>query len=177
MPFDCVLQAWHAHEGELRGFLIHRLGDVDSADDLLQETFLKSMRQGAAFCEIDNPRAWLFQVARHAVIDRARLAKPQIELPEQIAAPLADERAPVDELDDCLRRNLAEMPAEDRQIIEQCDLQGIRQHDFAQTHGLSLPATKSRLLRARQRLREALIRNCQVQWDDSGHVCCHVPRV
>jgi RNA polymerase sigma-70 factor (ECF subfamily) len=177
MPFDCVLQAWHAHEGELRGFLIHRLGDADSADDLLQETFLKSMRQGAAFCEIDNPRAWLFQVARNAVIDRARLAKPQIELLEQIAAPSTNERAPVDELDACLLRNLAEMAAEDRQIIEQCDLQGIRQHEFARIHGLSLPATKSRLLRARQRLREALTRNCQVQFDDSGHVCCHVPRV
>ena len=176
MPFDCVLGAWHAHEAELRGYLIHRLGDADSADDLLQETFLKSMRQGAAFCEIDNPRAWLFQVARNALIDRARLARPHLELPDQLAAPPTDERAPVDELDACLLRNLAEMSAEDRQIIEQCDLQGIRQHDFAQAQGLSLPATKSRLLRARQRLRDALTRNCQVHFDDSGRVCCHVPR-
>lgn len=155
---------------------MHRLGDAGNADDLVQETFLKSMRQGAAFCAVDNPRAWLFQVARNALIDRARLAKPQIELPEQLAGPQADERVPVDELDACLLRNLGEMPPEDRQIIEQCDLQGIRQHDFAQTHGLSLPAAKSRLLRARRRLREALTRNCQVQFDDSGHVCCHVPR-
>lgn len=176
MPFDCVLGAWHVHEAELRGYLIHRLGDVDSADDLLQEIFLKSMRQGAAFCEIGNPRAWLFQVARNALIDRARLAKPQLELPDELAAAPTDERAPVDELDACLLRNLAEMSAEDRQIIEQCDLQGIRQHDFAQAQGLSLPATKSRLLRARQRLREALTRNCQVHFDDSGRVCCHVPR-
>jgi RNA polymerase sigma-70 factor (ECF subfamily) len=177
MPFDCVLGAWHAHEAELRGYLIHRLGDADSSDDLLQETFLKSIRQGAAFCEIDNPRAWLFQVARNALIDRVRLGKPQLELPDHLAAPQTDEREPVDELDACLLRNLAEMPAEDRQIIEQCDLQGIRQHDFAQAHGLSLPAAKSRLLRARQRLREALTRNCQVRFDDSGRVCCHVPRV
>lgn len=176
MSFNCVLQAWHAHEGELRGYLFHRLGDADSADDLLQETFLKSMRQGAGFCAIDNPRAWLFQVARNAMIDRARLAKPQIELPEQFVAPSSDERAPVDELDACLMRNLAEMPAEAREIIEQCDLLGVRQHDFAQTHGLSLPATKARLLRARQRLREVLTHNCQVRFDDSGNVCCHVPR-
>lgn len=176
MPFDCVLAAWRDHEAELRGYLLHRLGDADSADDMLQDTFLKSMRQGAAFCVIDNPRAWLFQVARNALIDRSRLAKPLVELPDDLAAP-DEKRHAVDELDACLARNLAEMPVEDRLIIEQCDLQGLRQQDFAQAHGLSLPATKSRLLRARQRLREALTANCQVRFDDSGHVCCHVPRV
>lgn len=39
MPFDCLLGAWRVHESELRGFLIHRLGDADSTDDLLQDTF------------------------------------------------------------------------------------------------------------------------------------------
>ena len=176
MSFDCILGAWRAHEAELRGYLIHRLGDVDSAEDLLQETFLKSMRQGAGFCEIGNPRAWLFQVARHALIDRTRLARSHVELPDQLAVPQDDEREPVDELDACLLRNLSEMAAADRQIIEQCDLQGVRQQVFARTHALSLAATKSRLLRARKRLRDALARNCQVHFDDSGRVCCHVPR-
>jgi RNA polymerase sigma-70 factor (ECF subfamily) len=175
MPFDCVLAAWRAHEAELRGYLIHRLGDADSADDVLQEIFLKAMRQGATFCEINQPRAWLFQVARNTLIDRTRLAKPLVELPDGLAA-VKEERAPVDELDACLQRNLAEMPVEDRQIIEQCDLQGVRQQDFARAHGLSLPATKSRLLRARQRLRDRLTRNCQVHLDENGRVCCHVPR-
>jgi RNA polymerase sigma-70 factor (ECF subfamily) len=40
------------------------------------------MRQGQGFCALENPRAWLFQVARHALIDAARLTKPQVELPK-----------------------------------------------------------------------------------------------
>lgn len=55
MPFDCVLGAWRRHESELRGFLIHRLGDANSADDLLQDTFLKAMRPGARFEETRDP--------------------------------------------------------------------------------------------------------------------------
>lgn len=176
MPFDCVLGAWRAHEGELRGFLIRRLGDADTADDLLQDTFLRAMRQGAHFQEIRDPRAWLFHVARNALADHGRLDKHPVELPDHLAAPEHAQRAPVDELDGCLLRNLAELPPEDRQIIEQCDLQGVRQQVFAQAHELSLPATKSRLLRARKRLRDALMQNCQVRFDDSGAVCCHVPR-
>lgn len=176
MAFDCVLGAWRAHEAELRNYLIQRLGNVAGAEDLLQETFLKSLRLGADFCVLENPRAWLFQVARNAVIDQARLAKPQVVLPDDLPATADDTLAPVDALDACLRRNLAKMPDEDRQIIEQCDLQGVRQADFAKAHQLSLAATKSRLLRARKRLRESLIKNCQVRFDESGAVCCHAPQ-
>lgn len=66
--------AWRAHEGELLGYLRHRLSDADAADDVLQDVFVKAMRQGQGFCTLDNPRAWLFQVARNALVDRARTA-------------------------------------------------------------------------------------------------------
>ncbi len=175
ISFECVLRAWHAHEAELRGFLVKRLGDVDSADDVLQDTFLKAMRLGKDFCRIDQPRAWLFRVVRNALVDRSRLARPHLELPDNLAGQ-EDSREPVDQLDACVLRNLAEMSIEDRHILQQCDLEGVRQQDFAIANGLSLPATKSRLKRARQRLRETMVRNCKVQFDDSGQVCCHVPR-
>lgn len=62
-------------------------------------------------------------------------------------------------------------------LIEQCDLQGLRQEMYAETQGLTLSAVKSRLLRARQRLRVEIVNNCQVRFDENGHVCCHVPPV
>ena len=173
--FSCVLQAWQGHESELRGYLMHRLGDRYLTDDLLQETFLRAMRQGEGFCAISQPRAWLFQVARNLLVDRARLQKPEVAIDDNLVDG-RDERPPVEALDGCLTRNLAEMAAEDRDVIEQCDLQGVRQQVFAETHGLSLAAVKSRLLRARQRLRDNLVCNCQVRFDETGQVCCHVPR-
>ena len=75
--FACVAEAWTAHEAELRGFLRHQTGDADAAEDLLQDTFLKAIGAGAQFCGLDDPRAWLFRVARNALIDRLRLARPQ----------------------------------------------------------------------------------------------------
>ena len=173
--FSCVLHAWQAHEKELSGYLMHRLGDRYLTDDLLQEILLKAMRQEKGFCAIAQKRAWLFQVARNLLVDRARLQKSEVEvdadLPQQ-----EDERAPVEALDTCLARNLAELAPEDSAIIEQCDLLGMKQRDYADAHGLSLAAVKSRLLRARQRLRDNLVRNCQVRFDAAGQVCCHVPR-
>ena len=71
-PFACVALAWQAHEGELRGFLRHRLPDGHAAEDLLQDVFGKAMRQGQGFCRQDNPRDWRVQVARHAGLLRVR---------------------------------------------------------------------------------------------------------
>lgn len=175
-PFDCVLGAWERHEAELLGFLAHRLRDRDLAEDLLQEVFLRAMRQGQGFCTLEQPRAWLFQVARNALIDHARTARPWVELGDDLTAPEPEERDPVDALDACLARNLQRLEADDRAILAACDLRGQTVKRFAYHAGLSLAAAKSRLLRARQRLRALLVLHCQVQFDASGRVCCHAPR-
>lgn len=176
MRSDCILEAWRNHETELRAYLTHRLRDAYAADDLLQVVFLKAIQQNTNFCTLDNTRAWLFQIARNALIDQFRLAKPFTELSDDIPATNTNDRDPIDELDACVVHNLAGMSKNDREIIEQCDLLGVRQHTYATMHDLTLAAVKSRLLRARQRLRLLITTHCQVNFDESGKVCCHTPR-
>lgn len=177
--FTCVAAAWRLHEAELRAYLRHRLSDDATADDLLQDVFVKAMQQGRGFCALDNPRAWLFQVARNALVDRARTAHPHEPYTDDLAehTPLDVEPvAPVAALADCLLRTLGELADEDQQILRACDLDGQTQRAFAQAHGLSLPAAKSRLLRARQRLRERLTQACRISFEADGSVCDHAGR-
>jgi RNA polymerase sigma-70 factor (ECF subfamily) len=177
--FACVSAAWQAHEGELLGYLRHRLSDADAADDVLQDVFVKAMRHGQGFCTLDNPRAWLFQVARNALIDRARTSHPMEpfpEGPEEPVAPPQETVEPVDALAGCLVRSLSELSEDDAAILQACDLEGQTQREFADAHGLGLSATKSRLLRARQRLRDRLTTVCQVRFESDGSVASHVPR-
>jgi RNA polymerase sigma-70 factor (ECF subfamily) len=173
--FSCVSHAWHAHESELRGYLVHRLGNSHLAEDVLQEVFIKAMRQGAGFCSLDNSRAWLFQVARNALVDYQRLHRETIEVPDDIPEP--DEQIePIVALGECVGRVLTELSPDDRDIIEQCDLNGMKQQAYADAHNLTLAAVKSRLLRARQKMRDTLSTNCQVHFDADGRVDGHVPR-
>jgi RNA polymerase sigma-70 factor (ECF subfamily) len=174
----CVARAWRAHEGELRGYLQHRLADADLADDMLQDVFVKAMRQGQAFCALTNARAWLFQVARNALIDRARTRHPTVPLADDalLADPGAAAPEPVDALAECLTTVIGKLAPQDAALLQACDLQGQTVREYAQQHGLGLAATKSRLLRARQRLRDRLVADCRVGFDASGAVCCHFPR-
>lgn len=172
---NCLLQAWRSHESELRAWLRHRLDNAVDAEDILQDLFLKAMRQGDRFCAIENARAWLFDVARNLAADRLRVARQMVELPDDLTAETT-EAATVDNLVACLPRVLSELSEEDREAITLCDLEGLTQHEYAQRKGLSLPGAKSRVQRARRRLRERLTAACQVTLDSSGQVADFVPR-
>ena len=172
---NCLMTAWDKHEAELRAWLRGRLGNAHDAEDMLQDLFLKAMRQDKKFCEITNARAWLFEVARNALADRLRLKKEQVELPDDLVAG-HNETAAVESLAACLPRALSELSEDDREAITRCDLEGMTQEDYAHLKGLTLPGAKSRVQRARKRLREHLTGACQVKFDTAGKVCCFVPR-
>jgi RNA polymerase sigma-70 factor (ECF subfamily) len=172
---NCLMTAWHQHESELRGWLRHRIGNGVDAEDLLQDVFLKAMRQGERFCAIVDARAWLYEVARNALADRLRLARNTVELPEDLSADTG-EVAAIDSLAACLPRVLSELSPEDREAITLCDLERLPQEEYARRKGLSLPGAKSRVQRARKRLRERLTQACQVRLDATGQVSDFVPR-
>jgi RNA polymerase sigma-70 factor (ECF subfamily) len=173
--FACIEGAWEKHQSELKGYLTHRLGDAAQAEDLLQEVFLKAVRQGQQFCSLENPRAWLYQVAHNALVDYVRLKKSSVPLPDDLTAE-SEPIVPVDDLSECVVRVLSELSDQDREIIQHCDIEGTKLQDFADAHHLSLPAVKSRIQRARQHMRSHMTAACQVKFDEVGHVCCHVPR-
>lgn len=172
---NCLTTAWTAHESELRGWLRRRVGNNALADDLLQDLFLKALRQGERFCAVENARAWLFEVARNTLADHLRVARPMVALPDDLVAPFEDIDT-VDTLTACLPRVLSELNPDDREALTLCDLQGMAQADFARLKSLSLSAAKSRVQRARVRLRAQMSLVCQVQVDDGGRVSDFVPR-
>ncbi len=169
MTGNCLTRAWLAHQTELHAFLHRRVDSPALADDLLQEIFVRASAQGKQFCQLHQPRAWLFRVARNLLIDQCRRQHPAVSLSPDLPATTA-EPAPVELLTVCLPRNLSRLAQSDRDIVQHCDLQGSTVNAYALQHGLSLPAAKARLRRARQRLRRALVEHCAVSFDEQGLV-------
>lgn len=170
--FACVLGAWQAHATELRGYLARRVGDTAGAEDLLHDVFIRAMQEGQGFCQLDNPRAWMFRVARNVATDHERRQRATSPIDDALphSEPACD---PIEDLQQCLMRNLSSLAETDQDILRHCDLQGVRQSDYAARNDLSLSAVKSRLLRARQRLRDSMVSRCNVHFDAAGNICCH----
>lgn len=173
---NAITEAWNAHQCELFRFVRARVGDADEAHDVVQEVFVRAIRQPGGLAAIDNPRAWLFQAARNLLIDRFRLTREQVPLPDDLVAETDTSTRPVDTLTRCLPHVLSVLTVEDRDAITLCDLEGITQQAYAARSGLTLPAAKARVRRARQRLRSRLVELCGVRFDARGEVCCFAPR-
>lgn len=121
---------------------------------------------------LDSPRAWLYQVARHAVIDSHRLTKATVPAEETLAQPV-DAGRPVDALANVLGEGLDALSPDDRDVIVRCDIEGQTQAAHATARHLTLAAVKSRIQRARARLRQHVVQQSLVRFDQNGQVCCH----
>lgn len=161
------MTAWNENQQALKNWLVKKTGDRDLSEDILQDLFIKALQHKERFCTLTDAKSWLFKIARNSVIDVYRKRKQEIDcIPNQVVQ--EDEKAPIVNLQQCLIRVLSELDEDDKEVIEQCDMQGQSQVNYAQMKGLSLSATKSRIQRARKKLREQMILSCKVQLDQHG---------
>ena len=169
----CLIKAWEENKDQIYVWLKNKTNNNHLAQDLLQDLFIRAMNTDKNFCNIINAKAWLFKVAGNLVIDSFR--KPNHEpfsfdILEEII-----EHEPVDNLADCLPIVLKKLKPQDSELITACDIEGITQKDYAIKKGITLPATKSRLRRARAILKDELERSCQIKLDANQKVCCFTP--
>lgn len=171
------MTAWDENGQALKNWLVKKTGDSDQAEDLLQDIFIKALQNKTRFCTLTHAKSWLFTIARNTLIDSYRQAKLEIYADSDSGFDSAaqQETAPIVNLQQCLSRVLGELDEQDKEVIELCDIQGLSQNDYAKRKGLTLSACKSRVQRARKKLREQMILSCRVEFDPQG-VCCFTPR-
>jgi RNA polymerase sigma-70 factor, ECF subfamily len=163
--------AWTAFGDRLRRFIVKRVRNDHDADDILQDVFTR-LQTGAD--GVENLEAWIFQVTRHAIVDHFR-KRPAVELTTDPAEPPPAEDV-ARELASCLLPMLQQLDEEDRNALRLVDLEGLGQKELAARLGLSITGAKSRVQRARMRLKEILLACCEVERDRRGNALSYAPR-
>ena len=164
-------KVWTQFSDRLRAFIGKRVRGESDVDDILQEVFSKIHAGMGSLKEDERIEAWLFQVARHAVLDffRGRAGKRRTtELPEDLAVD-PDPGNVSGEVASWLDPMMSLLPKEDQEALRLADLQGLSQKDLAVRLGLSATAAKSRVQRARLKLRAAVLECCHVELDRRGN--------
>lgn len=169
-------QLWETFSRPLQQFIQRRVPDPHSAEDILQEVFLKIHTRIGTLHQHDRVTAWIYQIARNAIADYYRAQRPTSDLSEGLVAPDAMlEEDVVRELLPCVAAMVDALPDTYREALRLTEYQGLSQKDLSERLGISFSGAKSRVQRARAKIKQQLLDCCHFQLDHAGRIIDYRP--
>lgn len=161
------------YEKNVYNLALRMTGNSEDAADMAQEAFIKAYNSLTAFRGDSKFSVWLYRIVSNVCLDflRSRSRKQTVSLStenddgEEVELDIADEtHSPEQLLDrsltrDAVRRGLAALPPDHREILLQREIQGLSYEEIADVLGLEAGTVKSRIFRARKKLCSFLIKD------------------
>lgn len=161
-------------------FLERRVGSRETAEDILQDAFVKSLDRVEGLREAETVIPWFYRVLRNAVIDHYRRGGAEERALTHIAGMAEESVPPIDEelhgaICACVAALVETLKPEYAAAIRRVDLDGIPVVQFARETGITAGNAGVRLHRAHAALRKQLALSCNTCAD---HACidCHCGR-
>jgi RNA polymerase sigma-70 factor (ECF subfamily) len=160
-PADLFRRLFAANERELLAYVLRRVDRAEDAADVVAETFLVAWRRLDDLPPGDEARLWLYGVARRQLANqrRGQLRRSRLadRLRAELPAAVARARSPEDHRVAAVRAALARLDEEDREILRLTSWEGLTPSEIAAVMGLPGVTVRSRLHRARKRLRTEVL--------------------
>lgn len=157
------------HQSAIVGTVTRMLGSVDDAHDIAQQVFVRIWKSAPRYEPTAKFTTWLFTITRNLVFNETRRRSRRREVPlepeteddqpRQIAnhtVPGPDRQAQQEELEKALDRAISALPEKQRLAVVLRRHQELPYEQLCEILGMSLPAVKSLLFRARNELRKSL---------------------
>lgn len=169
-------QIWHEFSDKLGQFIRARVADPATAEDILQDVFVKIQARLGQLKDPTKLTSWVYLITRNTIIDHYRTRKETVEVPESLAA--EESEPPTVELEAlkaAFRRMIQSLPEPYREALVLTEFEGLTQQELADKVGISLSGAKSRVQRGRQQLKEMLTECCAFEFDRRGAVIDCMP--
>ncbi len=144
--------------------------DRASAEDLVQETYMKALRGFSSFQQGTNFRAWMYKILRNTFLTTQAGLKSSASISldsddDKVVEPAAAE-TPESALlarvqGETIQQALEELPLKFREIILLCDSEEMSYQEIGETLAIPIGTVMSRLFRARKAMRELLTAKLQ----------------
>ena len=169
-------QLYRNFQGELKRFIQKRVKDSDDVQDLLQDIFIKVHTHREQLIEPEKLRNWVYTISRNTIIDYYRKRKSTQSLnPEGLYTVMEEYQVGTSQdFEKCFVPFINALPNEDRELLEKVDIQGVKQKELARHMNLSYSGLKSRVQRARGKMKHLFLQCCDIKFDSTGQpVGCH----
>jgi len=161
---------WNDFQEQLLGFIKSRINDVNIADDILQDVFIKIHQMSDQLKDEKKLASWVYQITRNSIIDYYR--KKKLVLTNEITLKDNDNKEANlnPQFINCLFPFLKQLPDKYKEALEKTAYGELSQKEYALELGISYSAVKSRVQRARTMLKDLFTSCCSLEYDSYGNI-------
>jgi RNA polymerase sigma factor (sigma-70 family) len=143
-------------------FLRGRVGDLATAEDILQAAYVKAIQHGGELRKAESAVAWFYRILRNALTDYYRQNVVRSKAMDQWLATWKEDYEPELEAETCacIQEVIQNLKPEYRAAIEQVDLGGESVESFARARSITPNHASVRLHRARKAVAKKLTAVC-----------------
>lgn len=166
--YSDISSLWLEYKNGLKYYIFKKVKNEEIANDLSHEVLMKVYNSCCSNIKIKNVRSWMFQIAHNTTID---YLKKQNKFTNKVPENYDDDDYNVfQEANEIIKPLMQLLPDKYAIPLHLSDIEEFKQKEVAQKLNLSLTATKSRIQRARNLLKEKIIECGNLEKDEKGNL-------
>ncbi len=149
-----LAELFERHNRPVYGFFYRMTNSRELSEDLVQDVFLRILRYRDTYEPKTSFTAWMYGIARNAMIDQMRKRRPEASLDNDSMPEVPTRDEPMDERlrarqeSEMLQRALGSLPADKREVLILARYQDLRYDEIGRILGCEANAVKQRVFRA-----------------------------
>ena len=167
-----ITKIWTDFHKELKGFILKKTRNAADTDDLLQDVFIKIIRNIDKVKNAENLRHYLYTMVRNTINDHFRNKRLDINDNEILENLTEEETQSLNSTiaECCIRPFINKLPEDYRNALLITEFQNLSQKELAEKLNLSYSGAKSRVQRGKEKLKQLILSCCSYQSDVYGNL-------
>ena len=167
-----ITNIWTDFHKELKAFIYNKTRNSADTDDILQEVFIKIIRNIDKVNQAENSRYYLYGIVRNAINDYFRNQKNVVDqsaIEEKITEE-EEQSLNTTIAECCIKPFINKLPDNYRDALLITEFQDVSQKELAEKLNISYSGAKSRVQRGKVKLKELLVQCCSYKSDSYGNI-------
>ncbi|MEZ4884857.1 MAG: sigma-70 family RNA polymerase sigma factor [Chitinophagales bacterium] len=161
-----IQSIWKDLYNELFAFINSKVKNDEVSKDILQDTFLKAHSNIQNLKDSSKLTSWIYQITRNNINDYFRKKKYTIQI-EHLEL-VVEQEPSYQNLSNCINSKIKQLPEKYEEAMVLTTFKNLKQTELAEYLGISYSGTKSRVQRAKEKLKELVIACENVETDQKN---------
>lgn len=173
-----IEEIWIQFNQTLLNFIQSKVSNKHDAEDILQNVFIKIYKNIDDLKSETKLESWIFQITRNSIIDYYRAKKPDYSLnkaEESFEIPIETENMN-QKISLYLNELIRELPKKYQEPLDMYEFKNHKHKEISKKLNISVSGSKTRVQRAKIKLKEMLLKCCDFELDTYGNIINYNPR-